>query len=285
MRPLEQKFTSRQYMIDQEFEFYHYKDETLLEVDYHNHLFYEVYFFLSGRVTLIIEGKAYRLRPGDIILINNKDLHKPIIEPGEIYERYVLWIDPEYIKSLSQDTDLSQCFDLTSRNRFNLLRPGSEHYMMIKNIVTRLEKAYFSNCFGHHLLKKVYLTELLVYLNRALLDNRDEDIEIDIAYNDKVSDIINYINDNLQNDLSLETLSSLFYVSKYHLLREFKKHNGYTIHQYIYKKRLILARVLLKEGLKVTEVSLRCGFGDYSNFIRAFKNEFGLSPKRYGKKG
>lgn len=282
MRPLEQKFTSRQYMIDGDFEFYHYKDNTLLEVEYHNHMFYEVFFFLSGDVTYIIEGKSYRLKPGDIVLVNNRELHKPVIEPGEVYERYVLWLDPDYIKALSKETDLSMCFDYSARKKYNLLRPGTELYMMIKSIISRLEKAYFSKSYGSHILRKSYLAELLVYLNRAFLDTRDEDIEVDIAYNDKISNVIRYINDNLQEELSLETLASLFYISKYHLLREFKKHTGHTIHQYIHKKRLIMARMLLKDGLKVTEVSLKCGFGDYSNFIRAFKNEFGISPKRYG---
>jgi AraC-like DNA-binding protein len=39
--------------------------------------------------------------------------------------------------------------------------------------------------------------------------------------------------------------------------------------------------MLLKENIKVTEVVIKCGFGDYSNFIRSFKREYGVSPKKY----
>lgn len=282
MSPSEQKFTSRQYMITLDYEFFHYKDEPTLEVEYHNHDFYEVFFFISGKVTYIIEGKTYRLKPGDIILINNKELHKPLIESGEDYERIVVWIDPGYIASLCTDsTDLLMCFESSARKKYNLLRPGAESLQNLKNIFLKLEMANNSSGFGCSILRNVYLTELIVYLNRAYLDTREEEIEIDIAYNKKISEMIKYINLNLNEDLSLETLSAKFYISKYHLLREFKKNTGYTIHRYIQQKRLIIAKILLKENMKVTEVCMRCGFGDYSNFIRSFKKEFGISPKKY----
>ncbi|MCX7708414.1 MAG: AraC family transcriptional regulator [Clostridia bacterium] len=284
MIPLVQKFTTRQYMLNHDFEFYHYKDDQLFEVDYHNHDFYEVYFFISGYVTYIVEGKSYRLKPGDIILVNNKELHKVTIGRGAVYERVNIWIDPAYITRLSTDsTDLFMCFESSSRKKYNLLRPGAETLAHLRSIVSKLEKAYNSSGFGSDILKNVYLSELIVYLNRAYLDTRDEEIESDIEYNEKISNVIRYINANLQEELSLEDLSAKFFISKYHLLREFKKNTGYTIHHYIQQKRLIMARMLLKDNIKVTEVSLRCGFGDYSNFIRSFKKEYGVSPKKFCK--
>jgi AraC-like DNA-binding protein/mannose-6-phosphate isomerase-like protein (cupin superfamily) len=281
MKKVKQEFTARQYMISSDFEFFHYRDEAPVKVEYHNHIFYEAFFFLSGDVTYIIEGKSYRIKPGDIILINNRELHKTVVEPGKVYERYVLWIDPDFIRTLGEDTDLTLCFERSAESKYNILRPRTEFGIMIKNILACLESSVFSEDYGSRMLQKSYLTEMLVYLNRAFLDSRGEDIEPDVVYSEKVSNVIRYINDNLNEELSLETLASRFYTSKYHLLREFKKHTGYTIHQYIHKKRLIMARMLLKEGLKVTEVCLKCGFGDYSNFIRSFKNEFGHSPKHY----
>lgn len=285
MKKLEQQFTTRQYMINNDFEFYHYRDESPFEVEYHNHMFYEVFFFLSGDVTYIIEGKSYRIRPGDIVLINNRELHKTVVNPGKTYERYVIWLEPDFIKSLGEDTDLTLCFERSAESNYNILRPRTEFYMAINKILSRIKNAVCSNGYGNRILHKCYLAELLVYLNRAFLDSKDEDIELDVVYNDKVSNVIRYINDNLNEELSLEILATRFYVSKYHLLREFKKHTGYTIHKYIHKKRLIMARVLLKEELKVIEVCHKCGFADYSNFIRAFKNEFGCSPKHYRNTG
>jgi len=281
---LEHKFTARQYMVKNDFEFFHTKDELPPNVEYHNHDFYEIFFYMSGRVTYIIEGKFYRLKPGDIILINNKELHRTIIEGGESYERIVLWVKPDYVTNLNTDsTDLTMCFESSARKKYNLLRPDTETMAYLKTIVQKLEKAYYNSGFGSEVLKNAYINELIVYLNKAYLYTKDEEIEVDIEYNQKISNIIKYINTNLESELTLEKLSAQFYISKYHLLREFKKYTGFTIHRFIQKKRLIMARMLLKENVKVSEVSMLCGFGDYSNFIRTFKREYGISPKVFAR--
>ena len=284
MQNIRWDFTPRQHMTSEDYEYFHYKDEFVREVEYHNHDFFEIYFLRTGKVTYIIEGKSYKLRPGDIILINNKELHKPVVEEGETYERIVIWVDPDFVeKQGTYGTNLSMCFESSAKNHYNLLRPGIEVQKSIENIIKKFEVISSNVSYGSNILKEIYLTELIIYLNRAYLNTFEEEIETDIEYNEKISSIVRYINDNLHKDLSLDSLSSIFYLSKYHLLREFKKYVGYSIHQYIHKKRLIMAKGLLKQGLPVTEVFMKCGFGDYSNFIRAFKKAFGLSPKKYYK--
>lgn len=282
MQPFIQDFTTRQYMVGSDFEFFHYADKPAMEVEYHNHDFYEVFFLISGKVNYIIEGKSYILKPGDIVLINNNELHKPVIEPECEYERVVIWINPDFIKRrITDETNLFMCFKNTSKNKYNLLRLGSETLNVFKHIVSKLNKVYSNAGYGSDILKKLYVTELVVYLNRAYLENCDEDMEDDIIYNPKVNEIILYINQNLNADLSLEALSTRFFTSKYHLLREFKKHTGYTLHNYIRQKRLIAAKSCLKAGLRITDVCQMCGFGDYSNFIRSFRKAYNISPKKF----
>ena len=282
MQTFIQDFTTRQYMVGSDFEFFHYADKPTMEVEYHNHDFYEVFFLISGKVNYIIEGKSYILKPGDIVLINNKELHKPVIEPESAYERVVIWINPDFIKrKITDGTNLFMCFENTSKNKFNLLRLGSEILNIIKHIVTKLNKVCSNASYGSDILKELYVIELIVYLNRAYLENCDEDMEDDIMYDPKVNEIILYINQNLNTDLSLEALSARFFTSKYHLLREFKKHTGYTLHNYIHQKRLIAAKSHLKAGIRVTDVCQMCGFGDYSNFIRSFRKAYNISPKKY----
>ncbi len=277
-----QGFTTRQYMIKPDFEFFHYKDEPDVEIDYHNHDFYEIYYFISGRVTYLVEGTSYRLKSGDILLVNNRELHKPIIEKGHSYERIVLWINPEFLKRQStKDCDLTSCFESSAQKRFNLLRPDAELASVLKNVLSRLEKACSRDGFGDEILKIIYVTEFVVFLSRIFRDYTDDHIVTDVIYNEKIDSIINYINENLDGDLSLDFISEKFFISKYHLLREFKKYTGYTIYNYIRRKRLIQAKALLREGMQVTEVCSRCGFGDYSNFIRSFRQTYGISPKKY----
>jgi AraC-like DNA-binding protein len=267
-----------------DFELFYYHNNNPVEVDFHNHNFYEIYLFLSGNVTYIIEGKSYKLKPKDILIINNKELHKAFVESGVPYERIVIWLNPEYVKSLSSDkTDLLTVFDTSLRESYNLLRLRPDITEYIYGIAEKLGVVINSKTFGNDILREAYIIELLVYMNRAYQISRKNGMDLDVVNNDKIDNIIQYINANLDSDLTLQTLSSRFYLSKFHLLREFKKYTGYTIHKYIQQKRLILARELLKNCKQVTEVCNKCGFGDYSNFIRAFKKEYGLSPKKYCK--
>ena len=282
MPPKKQKqFSTRQLMDAPDFEVFHYMDAHPVDVDYHSHDFYEIYFFLSGRVSYVIEGKTYHLRPGDMLLTNNRELHKPLIADGRIYERFVVWISPSFLHSLGDETtDLSRCFDASSRRHYNLLRLTGESLQTIRKLLDRLEAAAERGGFGSGVLRRAYLMELLVAVNLAYFGSVSSE-ETDIVYNPKVSEILRYINNNLCGDLSLDALSQRFYVSKYHLSRQFKQYVGLTIHQYIMKKRLIAAKLLLLEGSTISEAYIGSGFGDYSNFLKGFKQEFGLSPRKF----
>jgi AraC-type DNA-binding domain-containing proteins len=102
-----------------------------------------------------------------------------------------------------------------------------------------------------------------------------------MEYDTTVNSIIKYINENLSRNLSIDILSEKFFVSRYYIMHRFKTCTGYSIHNYIVQKRLIMANALIKSGKPATEASLECGFNDYSSFMRAFKKMFGHSPRQY----
>ena len=71
-------------------------------------------------------------------------------------------------------------------------------------------------------------------------------------------------------------------VSPFHFLRTFEHVVGVTPHQYVLRTRLRHAAVRLRaEAEKVIDIALDCGFGDVSNFNRAFRTEFGMSPRTF----
>ena len=274
-------FTLRQTMEDALFECHHYLDRIPPKVEYHEHEFYEIFFFLSGDVSYIIEGSTYQLRPGDILLTNNEDIHKPEVRAGKPYERYVIWIHPDAIQSFHKlGDDLTACFLDADGRRFKLIRPDSGTVTYLKNLCEKIILTRKDNGFAKETLAYLYLCELLVYLNRAYFALPDSIWE-DVSENSSVNQVVSYINEHLSEELSLDRLANHFYVSKSYLSHKFKEYTGMTLYQFIIKKRLVVARNMLREGIPVTTVCLQCGFNDYSNFLKQFKREFGRSPREF----
>ena len=98
---------------------------------------------------------------------------------------------------------------------------------------------------------------------------------------DLVSQVLAYIGAHYQENITLESLAAEFYVSKYHLSHEFSHRVGTSIYRYVIFRRLLQARELMGAGLTPGEVYQNCGFGDYANFYRAFKGEYGISPREF----
>jgi AraC-like DNA-binding protein len=274
------KYLTRQHMLSKDYEIFHYSNSDIASINLHHHDFYEFYFFVSGDVTYLIEGKTYYLKPGDIILINSKELHQAIINKKEAsYERIVLWLDRTFLKQLStEETDLSRCFEAADRK--NVLRADIELQQNIKALLLKLLSLENYKGIGGELLYKAYITEVMVHLNN-LAFNEEVHLGSDIKKSNLIDGIIEYINNHIEEDITVDRLSEEFYLSKFHLSREFKKHTGTTIHRYIVQKKLIQAKELILEEIPVIDVYKQCGFGDYSNFFRAFKNEYGVTPKQF----
>ena len=274
------QYLTRQYMLPRDYEIFRYSNNDLSGVNLHHHDFYECYLFLSGDVTYLIEGKTYHLEPGDIILINFKELHQAIINSKEAtYERIVLWISRAFLMELSnEEIDLSQCFE--SPDRKNVLRIDLELQQNIRLLLNKLINLERYNGIGLSLLYKAYITELMVYLNNLAMNDRVR-LDVDTKKNNLIDEIIEYINNHIDEDITVNELSQHFYLSKFHLSREFKKYTGTTLHRYIVQKKLIEAKELILKGTPITSVYEQCGFGDYSNFFRAFKNEYGFTPKQF----
>ncbi len=272
-------YQTRQQMHAKEYEIFYYSDIKLEKVSLHHHDFYECFFFISGNVSYYIEGKTYTLKPGDIVLVNTTELHQLVVKDHTIpYERIVLWIDKNFMSSLSTDiTDLASCF---YSKKDNVIRLSLDLQQNIRTILHKLISIENYHGIGSDILYKAYFVELFVQINMALQHNNIKP-DADVKKSTMIMDIIEYINNHIDEELTIDSLSEHAFLSKYHLLREFKKHSGTTIHKYIIQKKLILAKELILQGMPITDVFKQCGFGDYSNFFRAFKKEYGVTPKHF----
>ncbi len=274
----------RGYLKD-DFEIFHIKDQRDLEFDYHHHDFNKIVLFLSGRVTYHVEDKAYELKPWDLLIIGNTSIHKPVIDSSEVYERIVLWVYPEFLeKNNSSQSNLLDCFNKARTESHHLIRIPKEERESVEESLSELIalKDNYDD-FGEDILKRILFLRFIVYINRLFIKSPELKDVHRIIYDENISAILSYINNNLQGDLSIDALSRKFYLSRYYLMHKFKEVTGSSLYSYIIQKRLIRAKELMKEEMSITEVASLCGFKDYSSFVRAFKKAFKMPPREYCK--
>ena len=279
--PKHERFDGRQTMKNNTFEVFRYKDAYPKEVALHHHDFYEIYFFLSGNVQYNIESRSYLLTPGDVLLISPMELHQPMFgQDHRVYERIVLWMDKKFLDKLCiPGQELSRCFDTTLPGHTNLLRPEGVQRQLLQFVLEQLLVEMTEDEPYRETMTMAYLAQVLVYLNRLAMKN--ERIEQVQNQDTAVYNVLGYINEHYSDDLSLDHLANTFFISKYHLSREFQRLVGTSVHRYIVQKRLVMAKQMLGQGVPSSEVYQQCGFGDYSNFYRAFKQEYQISPKDF----
>lgn len=262
----------------QYFAFAHlYSDEKPMNM--HIHDCYEIYYSISGGKQFLIDNRFYNIFPGDVFFINQYESHHLTQIDSQIHERIIFSIYPDFLKSLSTpQVNLEECFhdrSLRSNHKISLTVEEQKNFLYFVDKLTHIQG------YGSEILEKAAFMEFMVFLNKRFHKNHIADSETELKGNAQVDSILTYINQHIEEPLSLEQLSSHFYLSSSYLCRVFKSATGTTINKYITAKRISHAKELLAEGCRVSEVSLKCGFNDYSSFFKAFTKTANISPKKY----
>lgn len=100
---------------------------------------------------------------------------------------------------------------------------------------------------------------------------------------DKIKQITDFINANFMRDIKISDIAEMLGYNRKYLSRSFKEKCGFTIHEYLIRKRLSEGKKLLEKGKGVEDSGLMVGYSDGFAFSKAFKREYGISPTEYKK--
>lgn len=243
----------------------------------HTHDSCEILLCVSGGKNFLIDDKVYSINDGDVFVMNQFEAHKITFLPDCEVERYTAQIHPQFIFSASTDmTDLSQCFYMRKDGTSNRIPLSSEESEHIRGLFEEFSK---ESSYGDDIIKNTVMIRILTFLNEKFLTCCVS--SPDRVQNVPLNKAILYINEHLSDDLTLEKIAKCSYVSVNQLCKLFKSTLGTTVLKYIIGKRISQAKKYLKSGKSVSETAFLCGFNDYSNFIRTFKKEVGISPGKY----
>lgn len=248
----------------------------------HYHDFLEIYYHVEGDCDYIIDSRIYTLKEGDIVLINNQKLHRAVIKDmTKPYKRYVLWMEYEYVEQLIGDR-INYVQMIGVESKVEIIRLPElqikEFASLFRNMI--MESKGFDSISAF--LQECYLKQALLLLCRYS-QNFNVVEETTFKNDDIIESIMDYIDHHYMEPLSLDIIAQQFYMNKYHLMRKFKKHTRMTIMDYCKKRRLIIARNYLMEGVRIQDIYKLSGFDDYSNFFRSFKATYQMSPREYKK--
>ena len=265
---------SKRGYLESDFRLFHLKDKRGTDVGTHCHDFHKIVMLLSGHGDYIIDGRRYELMPGDIAVVGALTPHRPEFEAGSLYERIILYISPEYVRSLSgRDDALDACF---SGAESHVLRAGGFSRENIDAFTAQLEKEAEGGGFAGRALCSALVTALLVDLNRAFL--KKSSLVPAMTGGGRFGEILTYVDGHFTDDISVEKLAERFYISRFHLMRQFREMTGKPIHEYISDKRLSMARRMILSGVPAMDACYRSGFRSYSAFARAHEKLYGIAP-------
>ena len=193
--------------LKEDFRLFHINDQTKKDFSYHYHDFHKIIVFISGKVTYHIEGKAYHLKPRDILLVSQGAIHKPEIDPSVPYERYIFWIRDDL-----SCQELNTCFQKANDRSFNLVRADSALQERLKDLLPEIEQTLQNTHFGDPVLKDALFTQFMIYINRIFLRTSSSPDKKAYSSDTQVEQLLKYINRNLSENLSIDQLArSIFF--------------------------------------------------------------------------
>ena len=248
-------------------------DDQTVSVSHIDKDLFSVFVLLDGQVDFLIESKRLHLLPGDVLLVGNTELHRSIFKKDVTSEYLLLMVNLDFFIKNNCTAFSSVVFNRTLGDSNIITAEDSDSHNILE-ILQRLDR-YAGEQPPNHTVVSSVIVELLYHLNR-----RHMKVQSTCHRQDKIKDILEYINDHLTERLSLEDISDRFYLTKQYLCKLFKESTGFTVNNYIAYKRIVLTRERYLSGEPLSVACEKAGFANYTAFYRAYHKIMHEPPRK-----
>ena len=245
----------------------------------HHHTECELSLLLSGSGVYAAPGQEYEFAAGDVFLFGSNEAHCITEVTSDLdllnfqFEPRLLWEHPENTELLALFTDRNK------RYSHRIARADTA----LNGILLELEREIASTAVGRAVqVRHLLLSALVHILRRYDYTDPPQSLNIRTATTGSLSRAIRYINEHLEEELTLKEIAEVACMTPTYLSAVFKRFNGVSPWEYITIKRVERAVELLRgTDLSKLEIAARCGFSSSSNFYKAFFHVTGKRPRDY----
>ena len=249
------------------------------KVSLHSHTYAElIYCRSTPGIEYLLGTDRYRLQLGDIVFVPPGVSHRPLFpERMETpYVRDVIWVSGEFMQIIRGFFETAEG---ELQKDYGPLRTVGTQWEFIGELFEQGVREEQERKPGWEAAVIGNTMTILTHLKRAY-DARNSG-KIHAEKPELLDRITAFVEKHYAQHITIDALGKRFYVSGSTISHLFKQKMGVSVYRYITQRRLIAAKSLIEQGRILEDVALEVGFSDYSSFYRAFKQEFGISPRQY----
>lgn len=248
----------------------------------HYHDSYEIAFYIEADLNIFVRDKNYPISAGDIVFIDEYDIHKVIYSRDMRYTRYVINFRRDFIIDLLKFLRIESVLDSLLKRDYKRVSINLKQKTYLEESFRLLYSTYnetnVKNADIHNAKIINQLILILVKINELFSQKKPAVL----PYGKKdylVQQIISFIDRNYARPINLDLLEKEFYVSKFYLSHVFKELTGFPVVEYILQKRVLEAKKMLRDGNKdIIDISMECGFNNLQHFYRVYKRIMHETP-------
>lgn len=256
------------------------------ELSDHMHDHYEIVYVYNGKGTFFIGDVFYDMQQGDVFLIPNNTIHRALPNKDDPVTSTIIFFSPTLIYKDMVDDSFSylHLFDLTKKSKnYKISLPQKKQVKMEEQLELILQETT-SRLMGSRHACLLIVHQIILDLYRTRINGKQDLSEGKSYSSEWMKDILIYINEHMDEPLTLTILAQKALVSPAHFSRVFKETTGIGLVVYLNTKRIIKAKELLLEtNHTIAHIAEMCGFESMPQFYRTFKKYNEKTPATFRK--